>query len=454
MLSLNARLLVAASLVLLAFLGMAGLTLDRAFRESALVAVQDRLQAQVYMLLGAANLAPSQALALPGTIPEARFSTPGSGLYAIITDGDDRLIWRSPSLLGKNFSFPNSPKAGEFQFEPIVTTTDLELFSLSFTVRWEVTPETYRRYTFQVAEDQQTFTKQVEEFRRNLWGWLATSGVVLLAVQGVILHWSLQPLRRIARQVSEIEAGRRTELGGPYPRELQTLTENLNALIRHSQKHVERYRHALGDLAHSLKTPLAVLHGEVENSQSDTELRTTVQQQLEQMNRIVDYQLQRAAASGRIALVAPLAVEPVARKVTDALAKVHADKFLNFLMDVEHGATFYGDEGDLMEILGNLADNACKWARSQVLIRTQTVTTTTANKTVWILEVEDDGPGIPPTQRQMILGRGERAGATIAGHGIGLAVVKNIVEEVYQGRLDIADSSSLSGALIRVRLQF
>lgn len=451
MLSLNARLLIAASLVLLAFLGMAGLTLDRAFRESALVAVRDRLQAQVYMLLGAANLAPSRALVLPGTIPEARFSTPGSGLYAIVTDGDGRLIWRSPSLLGKTFSFPKPPKSGEFHFEPIETTTDLELFSLSFTVRWEITPEIYRRYTFQVAEDQQTFTKQVEEFRRNLWGWLATSAIVLLGVQGFILHWSLKPLRRIARQVSEIEAGRCTELDGPYPRELQALTENLNALIQHSQKHLERYRHALGDLAHSLKTPLAVLHGGVENSHSDTELRATVQQQLEQMNRIVDYQLQRAAASGRIALVAPLPVAPVVRKVTDALAKVHAHKSLNFLQQVEAGAAFYGDEGDLMEILGNLADNACKWARTQVAIRIRTIPT--VHKTAWILEVEDDGPGIAPTQRQVILDRGERADATIAGHGIGLAVVKNIVEEVYQGQLEIAESS-LGGALVRVRLQF
>jgi two-component system sensor histidine kinase PhoQ len=451
MLSLNARLLVAASLVLLAFLGMAGLTLDRAFRESALVAVRDRLQAQVYMLLGAANLAPSQALALPGTIPEARFSTPGSGLYAIVTDGDGRLIWRSPSLLGKSFSFPNPPNSGEFYFGPIETPQGSELFSLGFTVRWEVTPETYRRYTFQVAEDREAFTKQVEEFRRNLWGWLATSAVVLLAVQGVILHWSLRPLRRIARQVSEIEAGRRSELGGPYPRELQALTENLNALVRHSQKHLERYRHALGDLAHSLKTPLAVLHGEVENNHSDTELRTTVQQQLEQMNRIVEYQLQRAAASGRIALVAPLSVEPVVRKVTDALAKVHADKSLKFLVQVEPTATFYGDEGDLMEILGNLADNGCKWARTQVAIRSQTVTV--ASKMEWMLEVQDDGPGIPPAQRQIILGRGERADATIAGHGIGLAVVKNIVEEVYQGQLEI-NEGSLGGASIRVRLQF
>jgi two-component system sensor histidine kinase PhoQ len=451
MLSLNARLLVAASLVLLAFLGMTGLTLDRAFRESALVAVHDRLQAQVYMLLGAANLAPSRALALPGTIPEARFSTPNSGLYAIVTDGDGRLIWRSPSLLGKAFAFPSPPKSGEFYFEPIETTSDLELFCLGFTVRWEVNPDTYRRYTFQVAEDRQAFTKQVEEFRRNLWGWLATSAVVLLAVQGIILHWSLRPLRRIARQVSEIEAGQRTELGGPYPRELQALTKNLNALVHHSQKHLERYRHALGDLAHSLKTPLAVLHGGVENSQSNTEMRITVQQQLEQMNRIVDYQLQRAAASGRIALVAPLSVEPVVRKVTDALGKVHADKSLEFLLQVEQGTTFYGDEGDLMEILGNLADNACKWAHNQVLIRTQTVTT--VNQTTWILEVEDDGPGIPPAQRQMILDRGERAGATVEGQGIGLAVVKNIVEEVYQGQLEIAEGS-LGGALIRVRLQF
>lgn len=451
MLSLNARLLIAASLVLLAFLGMTGLTLDRAFRESALVAVRDRLQAQVYMLLGAANLAPSRALALPGTIPEARFSTPGSGLYATIVDGNGRLIWRSPSLLGRTLSFPSPPDPGAFRFKSIGTSDGLDFFTLSFTVRWEVAPDTYRRYTFQVAENRQGFMNQVEEFRGNLWGWLSASALVLLGMQGIILHWGLRPLRQIARQVNEIEAGRRSELTGPYPKELRLLTKNLNALIRHSQAHLERYRHALGDLAHSLKTPLAVLHGAVENSPSNPNLNTTVQEQVEHMNRIVEYQLQRAAASGRIALAAPLRVEPVVRKVTDALTKVYADKNLRFVTEVEPGIAFYGDEGDLMEILGNLADNACKWSRNQVAICVKTVKT--ALQPQWILEVQDDGPGIPAGQRRTILDRGKRADPTTAGHGIGLAVVRDIVEDVYRGNLEISQGS-LGGALVRVRLQF
>lgn len=451
MLSLHARLLIAASLVLLAFLSITGLTLDRAFRESALVAVQDRLQAQVYMLLGAANLAPSQALALPGTIPEARFSTPGSGLYATVVDGNGRLIWRSPSLLGRTIRFPTPPDPGAFRFKFIQTADGLEFFTLSFTVRWEVAPETYRRYTFHVAENRQGFINQVEEFRGNLWGWLSASALVLLAVQGLILRWGLRPLRQIARQVTEIETGQRSELTGPYPKELRMLTRNLNVLIRHSQAHLERYRHALGDLAHSLKTPLAVLHGAVENSPSDRELNTTVQQQVEHMNRIVEYQLQRAAASGRIALAAPLLVEPVVRKIVDALAKVYADKKLRFHLEVEPKIAFYGDEGDLMEIVGNLADNACKWSRHQIMISARTLKTSL--QTQWVLDVQDDGPGIPEGQRRTILDRGNRADARIAGHGIGLAVVRDIVEDVYQGKLEIGQGS-LGGALARVRLQF
>lgn len=445
--SLSGRLRIAASGVLVAFLGLTGLTLDRAFRDSALAAVHERLQAQVYMLLGAANLDTFNRLTLPQALPEARFSTPDSGLYADVMDNQGNLVWRSPSLLGMALPFfPAVRTPGDTQFAPLDASNGTPLFVLAFTVSWETTANQYRLYTFRVAETQWNFLDQLWSFRRSLWGWLLAATGVLLAAQGLILRWSLQPLRRVAAEVTEIEAGRRTELSSDYPEELQPLTTNLNALLRQSHAHMERYRNALGNLAHSLKTPLAVIHSALENEANHAEQRRTLQEQLERMNRTVDYQLQRAAASGPIALSTPLPVAPLTRKILDSLAKVYAERAPRLHSEVDQTTLFHGDEGDLLEILGNLADNACKWCRRQVVVRAYP-----GERGELVIEVEDDGPGIPADQAPLLLDRGQRADPSVAGHGIGLAVVRDLVEEVYYGQLNIS-RGRLGGALVQARL--
>ncbi len=450
--SLRGRLLIAASVVLTAFLGLTGLSLDRAFRDSALSAVQDRLKAQVYMLLGAVNVDAFNRLTLPQSLPEARFSTPDSGLYADVMDGQGTLIWHSPSLLGLALPFfPAVRNPGDTQFAPLEASDGTPLFVLAFTVSWEITRDQYQLYTFRVAETRQDFDDQVWSFRRGLWGWLLASTGVLLAAQGLILRWSLQPLRRVAAEIKEIEAARRDELSSGYPEELQPLTVNLNALLHQGRVHVERYRNALGDLAHSLKTPLAVARGALDNDADSDELRRTMGEQIERMNRTVDYQLQRAAAAGRIALSAPLPVAPIARKILDSLAKVYADRAPRLHAEIATTTLFYGDEGDLLEILGNLADNACKWCRRQVVVRAYPADHD--GRMELVVEVEDDGPGIPTDQAPLLLNRGQRADPTVAGHGIGLAVVRDLVEEVYYGRLEIG-RGALGGARVRARLRF
>jgi two-component system sensor histidine kinase PhoQ len=450
--SLRGRLLIAASAVLAAFLGLTGLSLDRAFRDSAQAAVRDRLQAQVYMLLGAVNLDPFNRLTLPQALPEARFSTPDSGLYADVMDSQGNLVWHSPSMLGLALPFfPAVRDAGDTQFAALESSDGTPLFVLAFTVSWEITRNHYQLYTFRVAETRQDFDDQVWSFRRGLWGWLLVSTAGLLAAQGLILRWSLKPLRRVATEIKDIETGRRDELSSGYPEELQPLTVNLNALLRQGHAHLERYRNALADLAHSLKTPLAVLRGTLDNDADPGELRRTLGEQVERMNRTVDYQLQRAAASGRIALSAPLPVAPLARKILDSLAKVYAERAPQLRSEIAATTVFYGDEGDLLEILGNLADNACKWCRRRVVVRAWP--SDHGGRTELIVEVEDDGPGIPADQAPLLLNRGQRADPTVAGHGIGLAVVRDLVEEVYYGRLEIG-RGALGGARVRARLRF
>lgn len=432
-LSLNTRLLVASSVVLAAFLGTTGLVLDNAFRASAESALRDRLQNQLYALLAASDVDDHGVLKLPADLPEPRFSQVGSGLYAEVVDAAGRALWRSRSMLGRKISFPKSPAVGKRIVAPIQGQNGVQLMALGFTVSWEAAGGA-RLYSYRVAENLSAVEGQVRRFRGSLWGWLGAAAVLLLIVQTMILRWSLAPLRQVANDLRAIESGLAQRLRGDYPRELRHLTDNLNALLESADSQLRRYRDSLGNLAHSLKTPLAVLRGALDG-RHDGDLRRVAEEQLDAMAQLVEYQLQRAAASGRASLTAPVAVKPVAENIVAALAKVYADKHVEFALDIDAALVFHGDPGDLTEMLGNVLDNACKWCRQRVGLRAAQLEDGAPQLEI---VVEDDGPGIPEAERARVLERGARADRAAPGHGLGLAMVADTVA-LYRGKLQIGN---------------
>jgi two-component system sensor histidine kinase PhoQ len=449
MLSLNARLLIAASIVLAAFLGLTGLALDRAFRESALSATWDRLYGQSLLLLSAAELH-GDGIVIPADLPEARYSSPASGLFAEVVSGTGDTLWRSPSSLGLELDYPKARFDGDSSFAQRTTADGDRLFTISFGVTWELDDGGERQFEFRVAEDASTFETQVANFRASLWLWFSAAALLLLLIQALILRWGLAPLRRVAKEVRQVEAGERDKLADDYPHELHQLTSNLNELLGDGRRRLERYRNAIDDLAHSLKTPLAVLRNVAVKQSHDDDLRTTVREEVERMDRTVSYQLQRAAASGKMPLSTPVDVEAVARRLCNSLSKVYADKKLQFDV-IFDGGVFRGDEGDLMEILGNLMDNACKWAESTVRVRFASEAGDGQMQRPLTIDVDDDGPGFVATDVHEALRRGVRSSTEKAGQGIGLAVVRELVEDLYGGRVEIGQSDS-GGARVRLGL--
>lgn len=454
MLSLNTRLLIAASVALTAFLGITGFVLDGAYRNSAENALKDRLKGYATALIAAAEPDDQGIIHLTHALPELRFFTQGSGLYARISSnktssnngGDD---WLSPSMTGLEIAFTHELKRASQHFEYIVASDGSLLYAFNIGVTWDARENASEGYTFSIAEDLEGYYADINGFRKLLWGWLGAVAIVLLVVQGSVLRWVLMPLRRVAEDLTAIEAGKRTELQGQYPKELRGLTNNLNALIRNEREHLERYRNTLGDLAHSLKTPLALLRGEIEAQNKNNELRSGVQQQVDRMSQIIEYQLQRAAMSGRTALVVPVSVNDIVLKVVSALDKVYAEKKIDCRIRIDEGTYFYGDESDLMELLGNLIDNAYKWCRNRVEISAQQEPIDGKHRPGLIIIIGDDGPGIPGEMVEYVTRRGVRADKDISGHGIGLSMAQDIMR-VYDGRLDIA-TSALGGALVQVK---
>jgi two-component system sensor histidine kinase PhoQ len=367
-----------------------------------------------------------------------------------VIDREGNALWHSPSLLGFHIPFATTRADGVAEFVPVTANDGRSLYALSFSVQWELDADDSRRLTFEVAESRDILASQVAHFRRSLWGWLGAAALALLLVQGLVLRFGLAPLRRVAIELADIESGVRQRLSANYPRELRTLTERINAFIESGHARLERSRNALAELAHSLKTPLAVLRGLSDGRADREEMRRTLTEQSARMHRTIDYQLQRAAASGPTPLAPAVDIAPVAARLKDALLKVYADKKLRVDVEVDHGTGFHGDEGDLVEILGNLLDNACKWADERVRVRAGHAHDDGGGAGL-TLRIDDDGPGIPADKVDAVLARGVRADATTPGYGIGLAVVRDIVVEAYGGEVTVG-ASDLGGAAVTIRI--
>ncbi len=435
--SLSFRLLVSAGLVLAAFFALASVVLEQGFRDSAEQALKEKLEVQVYSLLSAAEVKNSGDLSMPPTLPEPRFATPGSGLYGFIHLAKKSLVWRSPSAIGLDVKPPPELSAGTMHF----LLAEHNRYALHYAVKWKNVVGVEREYIFTVTEDAQFVSSQVERFRKTLRVWLLALGLVLIFMQLALLRWGLKPLRIIVKDLESIEKGRKTHLDGDYATELEGLAGNLNAFINSERAHLERYRNALADLAHSLKTPLSILRGCAESSNVD---REAVKEQIFRMDEIVEYQLQRAAAKGEHKTAGTVDLSLIINKITASLGKVYIDKNIRFDMAVPEASPIYYEEGDLYEIAGNLMDNACKWCRNTVKVSVILNQRKGRRNFAILLQIEDDGPGIPTGKLAEILKRGVRADENIHGHGIGMAVVCELVG-LLGGVLEGKKSDTLGG---------
>ena len=444
--SLNKRLLWVSLFALVAFLTAAGLALERTFNQSLQQARQDRLQAHLFSLLAAAELQPV-GLVVSASHPNERLFTPGSGLYAQILDAQGEVSWSSQSLLGVNVNFERVIEPGKSRFYYLPTPASSQpLFVHAYGVAWQEPNRPEREFTLIIAEDQSVFYDQLNGFRNSLWTSLVLVAVILLAALALVVRWGLAPLRKVERDLAEMESGHTDFLHGNYPEELRGLTQNLNKLIHNERSRMQHYRNTLANLAHSLKTPLAVMRNGL-NVERDAEML----EQVERMNKLVEYQLQRATATGQATFATPIQVCPLIEKLLNSLDKVYRENQVSTSLRCDALLEVRADEGDLMELFGNLLDNAYKWCRGSVDISVCAAKDNRDTRNSHIeIHIQDDGPGIPEGQVTRVQKRGERNDTQTQGQGIGLAVVADIVN-AYRGEIQI-DRSEIGGACVRIKL--
>ncbi|MBT80527.1 MAG: ATP-binding protein [Alteromonadaceae bacterium] len=432
-LSLRLRSALLALLALAIFIPVTVLTLDKAYTESLTQAKHNELKLM--------NLALVSAFELDGDVPympellyEEQLNLPDSGYIGIIVFRN-KVVWKSASALHNEViaTLP-APATGDEEFiteDGGALSNTGSYFSYAFTAEFAAA-DSFEPVHFYIMNSRQEFNLERDAFTGTLWKWLLllAAGLLVLIIAGIT--FVLNPVRELINEIRLTASGRQGALTRHYPKEFTPLKNSINRLLEAEAQQRSRYKNSLGDLAHSLKTPLAVAMG-------TNNLPDDAHDSLTQINNIIQRQLKRAAAA-KAGWQASVTVAPLAQKLLNAMEKVHRDRSLNINMAGDTGCQFKGDETDLMEMMGNLLDNACKAASTTVLL-------TLEQEEGWShIRIEDDGPGIPPDQKDALLERGERLDTYAEGQGIGMAVVADLVA-IYEGRLDIADST-LGGAAV------
>ena len=418
--SLSSRLLAATALVLAAFVVLTALAVSWSVHRRAEAAREERLRALVYGILGATELvtdpesgAPTLAVRARG-LPDPRLSEPGAGLYAELVGVDGEVLWRSTSSVERVPPVRSTP-IGEWIFEP-VEGDGAPLERLQLQSVWELDGGEELPFTVHVVDDAEAARATLRRFDASLW--IALSGVaaLLLLAQLGVLRAALRPLARIRDELDAIDAGTTDAFGDGLPRELEPLARGIETLVARERARHVRYRELLDDLAHSLKTPLAILA-----NLDDARVSEPVARMRESIGRHVE----RARGATTTRRVTPVPVAALARRVATTMGRLHgADGAAPTIeVDVDEALAVPMPEADLFEVVGNLVDNACKYGATRVRVFDERGADGARR-----LVVEDDGRGLGDVDPEALLERGVRADRRVEGQGHGLAAVAALLD--------------------------
>jgi two-component system sensor histidine kinase PhoQ len=449
--SIKSRLTFGSMIVLVIFMILTAIALEKAVVKRALQAEEDKLQVMIYSLLAAVDKSPDglSVTVANERLFESRLMTRDSGLFALIYDEYHQQIWgsrsSSESVAWKEFSGVKNINAGDWQFSN-QAFNNKKHFRLAFAILWPDTNDQLKRYNVVIWQDAHDYFRQLDRFRQTLWAWLGITIVLLLIVMYLVMMWSLRPLKKVGLEIKAIEDRKQTGFEQSYPTEIIPLTDNLNILLSREQYQHQRYRHAMDDLAHSLKTPLAVLNGLTDSDSLGKAELTTMREQTARMNQIVSYQLQRVTNVVGVKINKPIDLIVIIDKISAALEKVYQEKGVQFETTLPSSILIRMDESDCYEVMGNLLDNAFKYCQNKVRVNCFETEGVEIE-----LNIEDNGCGLNSSEIDQILNRGTRLDEANEGQGIGLAVVAELVKSY---NIDLKfEPSTLAGLKVVLALQ-
>ena len=443
--SLSSRLIISSAVVSIVLLAATGLLLASLFTAALERNFDQRLRSVLDGLLASVEVDAAGNPKLARALPDPRFTLPLSGWYwQVVPEGGGQDL-ASASLLEQRLAVPQRVERGtdELAAFSLKDTTGVKLRALEqvFTL-----PGSDRRFSILVAGNFDELSGEVRAFNRALVASLVLLGAGLLIATLAQVRFGLKPLREMQANLSEIRQGRAEQLKGGYPSEIQPVADELNLLIQSNVEIVERARTQVGNLAHALKTPLSVLTNEA--ARQEDPLAQKVREQTELMRGHVSLYLDRARRAARAQGIGQVTdVKPVLDALARTLERIHRERGLSIAVTCPDSLRFRGERQDLEEMVGNLLDNACKWAEARVSLSAAPAAEGAGRSFLGIV-VEDDGPGLPAGERAEALKRGRRLDETKPGSGLGLSIVSETAA-MYGGSVALEDAA-LGG--LRVRL--
>jgi signal transduction histidine kinase len=376
-------------------------------------------------------------------IPDPRFARSASGWYWTITDQAGQVVNLSPSLTGSVLP----PITGPFDEQKYRTAamtdefgTRMRMVERQVTVKGQI-------FHIVVTGSLDEIFRLVDAFRGQTFTVLGAVGVMLMIMSFIVARIALRPIGRLSEAIEKVREGEASVVSGTFPREVAPLADEVNELLRSNAQIIERARNQVGNLAHGLKTPLAVLRNEAAGSKS--RLGEVVLSESDKMTALVSGYLDKARIAARTAIVGRKADPTIVMlRLARVMEKLNPGREVSFKRPDASLPWFRGEEGDLEEMAGNLLDNACKWSKSQVAISMMAERNDTA--TMLLIKIEDDGPGLTGQESEKVLQRGVRLDEKTPGTGLGLDIVKELVD-VYGGTLQLK-RSTLGGLLAELRL--
>lgn len=437
--SLTGRLVISAVVWSFVALVVGGFVLSFAFRSYVLTDVDKRLELLLDTLVGISEVSPEGEFRFNQTLADQRFVTPYSGWYwQVSADGMEPLRSRSlwdfaldPQHEQRSFSLRYSITAGPDGQQLRIAEHDIIL------------PEAERIFHYQIATNMAEVQAAINRFNWLLVSALAVILLTLTLALVLQVSYGLRPLRQIKRELGDVRAGRTARLASAsdakLPQDLTPLVEEINGLIDQNDKLVQRARTHVGNLAHALKTPLSVIQNSVDGD--DSEQGTTIARQARDIRVHVDHHLKRARIAGGGTGVG-LPVSERINKLAKAVAVIAGDKKLEMSVDCDGGIMFDGEKEDFDELMGNLMDNAAKWAASKVSV-TVVRKEKGLRRPMMDITISDDGVGVPADKRDSLFDRGKRLDEQVPGTGLGLAIVRDIAD-MYGGNVKLG-AAALGG---------
>ncbi|MEQ9197498.1 MAG: ATP-binding protein [Parvibaculum sp.] len=441
--SLAFRLVAGAALWSAIALVAGGLILSAIFRNSVERSFDSRLNVLLHSLIATTEVNAEGEIVREGGLSETRFDLAYSGWYWQIWPVAPRPALRSRSLFDQSLDLSPAEKTERNDIGlKIFDTIGPENQPLRVVERRVTLPGYDVPVSFAVAGERSEMNVEIQSFNTWLFAAMAAMGAGLLVALLIQVRFGLRPLDRVRRSLSQIRTGRATKLEGDFPLEIEPLAEELNGLLEGNREVLERARTHVGNLAHALKTPLSVLTNEARSHKDP--FGETVSRMTMQMREQIDRHLARArmAASANV-LGAHTPVEPVVGRIARALERIHAERGISIEVSCPPDAGFRGEAQDLEEVVGNLLDNACKWAEERVRLTVTAEGIERKNRAFLLVAVEDDGPGLPESARKTVLQRGARLDETKPGSGLGLSIVTEVAN-LYGGELKL-ETSAMGG---------